>query len=209
MNRKILVVDDEENVRIALRTRLAELDCEVLEAGNPDDARHLLSLHRQDIAVVILDLKLLSAQEKEGHESGLKFLNDALGLNQACLGCDRKLFSPKVIVLTAYTSVASCRAAFLDGVLDYLSKTDPDVWKTLLERVKQVLEQPRQSSLFAARNWVENHFDEFRQKYGGKTLALQGETVVESADTPEGLKKKLESRQMQHDHYFLVTILTE
>lgn len=209
MKNKILIVDDEPNVRFALRNRLAGFKCEIIEAGSLEDAKSILASERQRIGVVILDLKLISAEEQEGQESGLRLLKEQLVASQACLDCGSLHFNPQVIVLTAHPSVRSCREAFLAGALDYLGKNEPKVWELLLDRVEQALAQPRVDSLFASRIWVENNFSDLQRQYGGQTLAVLAGSVVESAPSAEELKKKLESRKLHPEDCFLVTISKE
>ncbi|MEK7676221.1 MAG: DUF5678 domain-containing protein [Verrucomicrobiota bacterium] len=206
---KVLVIDDEANVRFALRRQLSSLSCEVLEADNLDEAKRLLSQHRNELRVVVLDLRLVAAEEKEGQESGLGLLKDELVSTQACTDCRHLRFNPNVIVLTAYPNVQSCREAFLAGALDYLGKSDENVWDLLMEKVKQALEHPKETTLFQARKWVEDHYDDLQQKYDGQTVALDGEKVVASANTLEELKAGLRGQKLHPENLLLVTIVKE
>jgi len=64
---RILIVDDEEQVRSMLRTTLERVGCAVIEAANGNDA---LTLHQQTPAdIIILDLLM---PEKEGIETLLE-----------------------------------------------------------------------------------------------------------------------------------------
>lgn len=209
MSKKVLIIDDEANVRLALRSRLSKLDCDVLEARTLEDARTLIAEHREDLRVVILDLRLVAAEEEPGRESGLKLLKDELVGTQACVQCRTLRFNPNVIVLTAFPNVPSCRAAFLAGVMDYLDKNASGVWDELIERVTLALEYSKEQTLFAARNWIEAHLDGITHKYAGQTLALQGETVVAAADSLEQLKDLLKTRDLRPEDYLLVTISTD
>jgi two-component system, NtrC family, response regulator AtoC len=124
---KILIVDDEAQVRLALRTRLAKFGADILEADSLAAAKSVLLQYRGDVCLVILDLHLVAAHEQEGQESGLQLLREHLGATFACIDCGHLRFNPNVIVLTAYPSVRSCRAAFMAGAFDFLDKNDPDV----------------------------------------------------------------------------------
>lgn len=53
---KILVVDDEVNARLMMTVFLAGMNCQVLEAGNGEDALNLARQHRPQ--VIILDLQM-------------------------------------------------------------------------------------------------------------------------------------------------------
>lgn len=209
MKPKVLIVDDEANVRVSLRRELSVLDCEVLEAGTPDEAKGLLTHHLHEIRVVILDLRLVATEEKEGDESGLRFFKEQLVSSEACLDCRRRLFTPSVIILTAWPNVLSCRAAFLAGALDYLDKNDDNVWEVLVRRVSQALEHPMGKTLTEARKWAEDHSDELLRKYSGQTVALDGEQVVESASNLDELKTKLGNRRLRPEDFLLIMVCRE
>jgi len=53
---RVLVVDDDERLRMLLRTTLEVIDIEIDEAGDVASARHLVAMHRPD--VVVLDVGL-------------------------------------------------------------------------------------------------------------------------------------------------------
>jgi len=208
MKPKVLVVDDESNVRLSLRRVLSSLDCEVLEAGTFDEAKRLLPHHWHEFRVVILDLRLVAAEEKEGQESGLLLLEEE-PFGQVCMGCLRVRFNPSVIILTAWPNVPSCRAAFLAGALDYLDKNEEKVWELLMERVKQALEASRGNTLIEARKWTEEHYGEILRDYTGQTIALDGKQVAEFASTLEELKAKLGGRRLHPEDFLLITVCRE
>lgn len=206
MKAKVLVIHDHADVRLALRRELATLNCDLLEAATVEEARRLLAEHRHELSVVILDLRLVALAEKEGQESGLKLLKEELLSTRACLGCGGLRFNPDVIVLTAWPNVESCREAFLAGALDYLDKNDPNVWEKLLESAKKALERPRLSALFESRKWVESQFKYLLEKFGGQTVAIRDEQVVEAAGSFDELKAKLKSRELREEDHLLVAI---
>jgi DNA-binding NtrC family response regulator len=208
MSRTVLIVDDEANVRLALRSRLSKVGCDVLEAGTLEDAKSMIAAHRDDLRVVILDLRLVAAQEEPGLESGLKLLKDELASERVCVRGGPPIFNPStvVLVLTAYPDVRSCREAFLAGAMDYLDKNEPGVWDDLLEKVRSALAYSKEQTLFAARSWIEEHLDDILREYGGRTLALQGESIVEVAASPDELKELLKSRGLRPEDHLLVTV---
>lgn len=209
MSRAVLIIDDEANVRFALRSRLSKVDCDILEAGTLEDAKRMIAAHRDHLRVVILDLRLVAAHEEPGRESGLKLLKDELVATEVCIRCKIVRFNPSVIVLTAYPDVRSCREAFLAGAMDYLDKNEPGVWDDLLEKVKSALAYSKEQTLFAARGWIEEHLDDIIRKYGGQTVALQGENVVEAAGSLDELKELLRNKGLHPEDYLLVTIARE
>jgi NtrC-family two-component system response regulator AlgB len=100
---RVLVVDDERNIRKTLSICLQGLGCAVTEAATPSAAMDALSRAAFDLAFV--DLKL-------GGESGLdllpKLLADRPGLD--------------VIMITAYAAVESAVEAMRRGARDYVPK---------------------------------------------------------------------------------------
>lgn len=143
MKKLVLIIDDEEPVRIAFKTLLPRLDCEVLEATTPEEAKEKLQEYGDKLDVVILDLCLLDTDldGKKGEESGLKVLQEELGPPRICERCGFPRIRAKVIVLTAHRSRTSLRAAFLAGAFDYIPKTEPP--EVAIERVKEALRLPR------------------------------------------------------------------
>ncbi|MDP6523710.1 MAG: response regulator [Kiritimatiellia bacterium] len=206
MATRILIVDDEAQVRLALRTRLARFKCDILEAEDLLSAKSVLSQHREEIRLVILDLRLVTAQEEEGQESGLHLLREELGATLACVDCGRLSFSPNVIVLTAHPSVRSCRAAFLAGAFDFLDKNDPNVWDSLIERVGAALNRPRGGPLYAARKWIEAHFEELISSHAGETIAMEGENIVAASSTLDEVREELSKKHIRPGDCLIVTV---
>ena len=206
MKSQILVVDDESRVRLALRTRLSRLGCEVVEAENLDQARRLLREHGHRISVVVLDLRLVSGAEEAGEESGLRFLRDESASVHACAECKRLHFSPDVIVLTAFASVPSCRAAFLAGITDYLDKNDTNVWKALEARVRDALASDRTDALHLSQRWFEDHFDEVLARYGGQVVALRGEEILAASAAVGQVRAALRERGVRDEDCLLVAV---
>ena len=211
MSKRLLIIDDEANVRLALRSRLSKLDCDVLEAATLEDATQLIIQHKRDLRVVILDLRLVAAQEEEGRESGLRLLKEELASPQICVERGLSRVSPgvSVIVLTAYPNVQSCREAFLAGAMDYLDKNDACVWDVLLDRVSLGLEHSKEQMMFAAKAWIDSHRDEVLREYTDQTLALRGENIVAAARSLDELKESLRGRGLNPDDCLFVTISKE
>jgi two-component system, NtrC family, response regulator AtoC len=103
MNEKILVVDDEDNIRKILSAMLVAEGYEALVTGTIAGAKDCLK--SQPISVVLSDLKL----EREHGLNLLKWIRD------------ENLPTP-VIILTAHGTVDSAVDAMKQGAFDYLSK---------------------------------------------------------------------------------------
>src|SRR6266850_2087319 len=100
---RVLVVDDERNIRKTLAICLQGLDCAVVEAGSADNALEALSRSAFDLAFV--DLRL-------GKEDGLALLPKLLAARP---GLD-------VVMITAYAAVDTAVEAMRRGAKDYLPK---------------------------------------------------------------------------------------
>ncbi|HVR85302.1 MAG TPA: sigma-54 dependent transcriptional regulator [Planctomycetota bacterium] len=100
---RVLVLDDEKNIRSTLVVCLQSLGCTTSEASSPESA--LAALKRQPFDVVFLDLRLGSA-------SGLDLLPKILEVNPA----------GAVVMITAYATFDTAVQAIQKGARDYLPK---------------------------------------------------------------------------------------
>lgn len=100
---KILIVDDEKNLRQVLKIELAAGGAEVEEAENGLKALELLEKYEYD--VVLLDLNM-------PHLSGIDVLKTMKSLE--CLS--------EVIILTANATISTAVEAMKIGAYDYLTK---------------------------------------------------------------------------------------
>ena len=105
---KILVVDDEEVVRISHLRLLTKADCNVEAVWNGADA--LLEMERNSFDVVLLDLRMPGMDGM----SVLKMIK-------------QKWPESEVVIITGYPSVETAKEAIRLGAYDYLAKpVDPD-----------------------------------------------------------------------------------
>lgn len=119
MTRKILIVDDDIQIRSVLRTILEEYGYEISEAENGAELKKLLDSSAPDI--VLLDLKL---QDSDGLE--------LLPLIK------RSWLQTEVIILTGYGTIDLAVLATKLGAYDFLQKPfDP---KRLVHSVERALE---------------------------------------------------------------------
>lgn len=100
---KILVVDDEENARIALRAILQNEGYQVDSVANGFEALEFLRMHK--VNVVISDLKMPEM-------NGLSFLREL----------NRRYPSTRVIMVTAYGGGESYLEAIQLGAFEYIHK---------------------------------------------------------------------------------------
>ncbi|HZX42761.1 MAG TPA: response regulator, partial [Myxococcaceae bacterium] len=116
---RVLVVDDERNIRAMLRVCLEQAGCEVREAGSGEAALAALASGPADLAFV--DLRL-------GTGSGLDLL-------PALLAEDADL---DVVVVTAYASIDTAMEAVRRGARDYLPKPfTPAQIRAVVDRLRE------------------------------------------------------------------------
>jgi NtrC-family two-component system response regulator AlgB len=100
---RILVVDDEPNIRSTLMVCLESIGCEVHAAAGAREA--LAIVERRPFDMVFLDVRL-------GQADGLVLLPELLRLSPYLA----------VVVISAYASIESAVSAIKTGALDYLPK---------------------------------------------------------------------------------------
>jgi two-component system, NtrC family, response regulator AlgB len=116
---RVLIVDDERNIRATLTMCLEGIQCAVTAVGTGDAA--LGAAERAPFDVCFLDLRL-------GDEDGLDLLPRLLALRPQLA----------VIVITAYATFDTAVEAIKRGAVDYLPKPfDPTQIRHLIERVTQ------------------------------------------------------------------------
>jgi NtrC-family two-component system response regulator AlgB len=117
---RILIVDDETNIRKTLRIAIEPMGHTVEEAGGKSDA--LRSIERSRFDVALLDLRL-------GTDSGLELLD-----------ASRQL-APRMssVIITAHGSIDNAVDAMRRGAADYLPKPfTPSQIRAVLERVEKI-----------------------------------------------------------------------
>lgn len=100
---KILIVDDEPNVRLMYRSALEKEGCEIFEADSGPNALDQCMARKHDVA--ILDLRMPGMD-------GLELLREMQALN---------ITTPSVII-TAYADVPNAVNAMKLGAIDFLQK---------------------------------------------------------------------------------------
>jgi DNA-binding response OmpR family regulator len=103
MNNKILVVDDEKNIRTTLSTFLTSSGFEVELASDGEEA--LKKIKESDFLLVLLDIKMRGL-------NGMQVLEEM-----------RKMgFKNNVVMMTAYGTIENAVESMKLGALDFLSK---------------------------------------------------------------------------------------
>lgn len=128
---RILIVDDEDAVRGAIRRRLEREGHEVSEATNEAEAEEKINGQDPSFDVVVTDMVMNSEQ------AGVSVLRSAV---------TRDIFT-EVIVLTAYGNVANAVECMKLGAFDYVEKNIPgvDVLDLLTMKVQQAADRRKLS----------------------------------------------------------------
>jgi two-component system response regulator HydG len=147
---KVLVVDDQRNMRATTAIVLREAGHAVVEAE--DGTAALQRLQAENFDVVLTDLRMPALD-------GMELLREV------------QRFAPEtqVIVMTAYGTIESAVEAIRHGAYDFLAK--PFKEDELLLRVAKAIEKRRllgEVNLFAG---------EFRQRYGLETVVGRSQAI--------------------------------
>lgn len=128
---KLLIVDDEEDVRYSLERRLKRDGHTVETAGSQAEATEVIGASEVPFDVVLTDMLM------ESPASGVEVLKAALA---------RDVFT-EVVVLTAYGNVANAVECMKMGAFDYVEKNIPgvDVYELICIKIEQALERRRTS----------------------------------------------------------------
>ena len=122
---RVLVVDDERNIRKTLAVCLEGLGCAVTECGSAAAAMESLGRLPHDLAFV--DLRL-------GRESGLDLLGSLLAERP----------SLEVVIITAYATIDTAVEAIRRGARDYLPKPfTPAQIERVVEQARTRIEMSR------------------------------------------------------------------
>ncbi len=133
---KILVADDEDDVRLSLERRLKRDGHAVVIAASEAEAAAAIEAAPVPFDVVLTDMLM------ESPNSGVEVLKSALA---------RDVFT-EVVVLTAYGNVTNAVECMKMGAFDYVEKNIPgvDVYELISIKIEQALER-RRSSLSTVR----------------------------------------------------------
>src|SRR5512140_806740 len=122
---RVLVVDDEKNIRATLAVCLEALGCRVVACGTADSA--LEGLEREPFDVAFLDLRL-------GETNGLDLLPRLLAARAGL----------SVVVITAYATIETAVEAIRRGAVDYLPKPfTPAQIRHVVEQIAQAKSSAR------------------------------------------------------------------
>jgi DNA-binding response OmpR family regulator len=121
LKKMILIVEDEEGLREALKLKLEQADYEVLAASTGEEALEILKSRRPDM--VSLDILLPGI-------NGLEVLQK--------IRDDSKLHNLPVIILSVSGSQEKIQQAFSMNVVDYLIKSEHKI-DGIITKFKKIL----------------------------------------------------------------------
>lgn len=148
---KLLIVDDEEDVRLSLERRLKRDGHAVQTAASQDEALATIEATDVPFDVVLTDMLM------ESPASGVEVLKAALA---------RDVFT-EVLILTAYGNVSNAVECMKMGAFDYVEKNIPgvDVYELICIKTEQAVER-RRSALSTVRRLEQ--FASFQHARDGK-----------------------------------------
>jgi DNA-binding NtrC family response regulator len=128
---RLLVVDDEEEVRDAIARRLTREGYLIDQAGSQEEGEQAILAAEPPYDLILTDMVM------EDPDSGVRTLEAALS---------RDIFS-EVIVLTAYGNVSNAVECMRRGAFDYVEKNIPgvDVYELLVLKINGAIERRRMS----------------------------------------------------------------
>jgi DNA-binding response OmpR family regulator len=169
LQKTILIVDDEDHLRLSLSLILQKENYRVETVANAEEALDRLRLHEYDL--MFLDLNMPGV-------SGIDLLSEVH--KQAPL--------MPVLILTAHAALDSAIQAVRLGARDYLIKPVEPV--LILTRVAEILaetEQPARKKEIVGQ--IQSLLTELQKMEGEDTTSTSGLTAPPSAETAHFLKK--------------------
>jgi CheY-like chemotaxis protein len=118
---KLLLIDDNEDFRTALKHLLSSSNYDIVEAGNGEQALSMLDTHLPDMAIVDLDMPKMN---------GIEFSRRA------------KKTKPgfPIVMVTAYSQFYSSKEIIAAGIDAFLQKPiDGDKLIAVIEQLRQVM----------------------------------------------------------------------
>ena len=103
MNPKVLIIDDDDDLRYSLKRVLSGRQYEVIEAGSGEDG--LVKAEKHSPHVILLDNRM-------GGMSGMEALQHLRGINPNAM----------IILMTAYGTTQTTIEAMKFGAFDYIMK---------------------------------------------------------------------------------------
>lgn len=122
MKRKVLIIDDEEIIRLSLGEGLKDLGYTVATASNGKEA--LENIRNSTPSIVLLDIRL-------EYENGLDILPEIKNFDKDI----------EVVIMTAYADISSAVKAMKLGAYDYINKPfDLEEIDIIIKRIRDKID---------------------------------------------------------------------
>jgi len=135
---RVLVVDDEQDVRQAVKRRLERQGLDVDTADSSEEGIERIKTAPEPYDVIVTDMSM------EDPEAGIQILQAAFM---------RDVFA-EVIVMTAFGNVKNAVECMKRGAFDYIEKNTPgvDAYELLTIKIEQAMDR-RRSNQAAVGDW--------------------------------------------------------
>ncbi len=197
MDTSILIVDDEEAIRLSLTEALSDEGYTVIAAASGEEAIALVRRRRPDL--MLLDMKLPKASGMEVLKQAKKIQNDIV-----------------VIIMTAFADVASAVKCMKRGAYDYLNKPfSLDALKLVVRKALETLSLKKELSIVRERaqrdfeaDFIIGESSKMRKVYeyvkrvarsNSSTVLVQGE----SGTGKELIARAIHYLSFRHDKMFV------
>ena len=138
---KVLLVDDERNIRQTLQVSLRKMGCQVALASSVDEAVNLLK--RDSFEFVLTDFRLEA-------QTGIDVIRAAKYVQS----------NPVTVVMTAYASFENAVTAIKEGAFDYLPKPFSNSQLAhLVQKVRTIVELRRENERLKRRTHLHDYFE--------------------------------------------------
>jgi PAS domain S-box-containing protein len=127
--KRVLVVDDEKDIRDGCERILKRMGCDVLKASRGDEALKILKTAEKPISIVLLDLKMPGMD-------GMEVLGHIREIDSNIL----------VIIITGFATIETAIEAMKQGAYDFIPKPfEPDHMRIVVGRACETLRLTREA----------------------------------------------------------------
>jgi len=170
----VLLVEDDPDVRSALRDEFRDYGCNVLEAGNVEQGLEVI----RDSVVdgVVLDMRM-----PEDLVGGLHLLRSGLYFGIAKP-------SVPILVFTGYPSYDNCVAAIKSGAWGYLPKGEArkNTLQAVVLRCLAMIDEAKHPVEPIDPDWLRTNYTELVNRFGGKRIAVLATEVAKAQGLADG-----------------------
>jgi len=166
--KKVMIIDDDKNIRMTLKKALTKGDFKVETAKNGEKA--LEKLKKKEFPVILLDMKLPG-------KDGIEVLKEINELDYPC----------KVIMITGYGSIDSAVETMKLGAVDYLRKPfKPEEITNLVNKVFARFDlEKKENKAESYDDFINMAKSEINKRNFEKAIELLNEATSFNTENPE------------------------